>query len=362
LTGPLAAVGVILKAGYQAAVNDANASGEVKINGTKAKINLVILDDASDANTATDQATTLILKDNAVALLGSFTPQLNIPVSNVAERLKRPVIMTVAPIEAWLSARPSGWKYSWDFFFDEKQQTAMSFQTANLTTTNKRVALFTDTEQDGITMGNLWAQEAPQYGYTIVYHASFPVGTTNFSSQIKAAKAANAQVLIAQMIPPDAIALWKQMKALNYHPIYAEGEKGSATTTWGQALGSVGEGTLIANFWSKSLNYPGDSTLITKSEQAGFSATIEIAGFIAGYSLTQVVFDAINSTNSTDADTLNTAIGETDKTYAIGPLKFAANHADAIAPLMLQWQNNDTLQVYPQVSSVTLEAPAKGLA
>jgi branched-chain amino acid transport system substrate-binding protein len=362
LTGPLAVVGVILKAGYQAAVNDANASGEVKINGTKAKINLVVLDNASDPNTASSQATTLFLKDNAVALLGPFTPQLVIPVSQVAERMKRPLITSVAPVEAWLSARPSGWQYSWDIFFDENQQTKLIFQTANLTTTNKRVALFTDTEQDGLVMGGLWEQNAPQFGYQIVYHAKFPVGTTNFSSQIAAAKAANADVLITQMIPPDAMALWKQMKSLGYHPKVAEAEKGSSTTTWPQSLGSVAEGALISNFWSKSLNYPGDSTLITKSQQAGFNATIETAGFIAGYTLSQILFDAINSTNSTDPAVLNTAIGKTDKTYPLGPIKFGSNHADAIPALLLQWQKGDTVQVYPPVSGITLEAPAKGLA
>lgn len=361
LTGPLAAVGVILKAGYQAAVNDANASGVVKLNGTKAKINLVILDDASDPNTASSQATTLFLKDNAIALLGPFTPQLVIPVSQVAERMKRPLLTSVAPIEAWLSARPSGWQYSWDIFFDEKEQTKLIFQTANLTKTNKRVALFTDTEQDGIVMGGLWEQTAPQFGYQIVYHTKFPVGTANFSSQIAAAKAANADILITQMIPPDAMALWKQMKALGYHPKLAEGEKGAATTTWTQGLGSVGEGVLISNFWSHSLNYPGDSALITKSQQAGYKATIEIAGFIAGYTLSQILFDAINSTNSTDPAVLNTAIGKTDKTYPLGPIKFAPDHSDAITPLLLQWQNGDTVQVYPPVSGTTLEAPAKGL-
>jgi branched-chain amino acid transport system substrate-binding protein len=362
LTGPLAAVGVILKAGYQAAVNDANATGVVKVNGTAQKISLVVLDNASDPNTASSQATTLYLQNNAVALLGPFTPPLVIPVSDVAEKVKRPLISTVAPVEAWVAARPSGWNYSWDVFFDENQQTSLSFQAANLTATNKRVALFTDTEQDGITMGKLWLQKAPQFGYTVVYHATFPVGTTNFSSQIAAAKAADAQVLIAQMVPPDAIALWKQMKSLNYHPLVAEGEKGASTTTWAQGLGSVGEGALISNFWSQSLNYPGDSALIARAKQAGFNATIEMAGFIAGYSISQVLFDAINSANSTDPTALTTAIGKTDKTYAIGHIHFASNHADAIPALMLQWQNGDTVQVYPQVSGVTLQAPPKGLA
>ena len=362
LTGPLAAVGVILKAAYQAAVDDANAAGGIKVNGTQEKINLVILDNASDSNTASSQATTLYLQNNAVALLGPFTPPLVIPVSDVAEKVKRPLISSVAPVEAWLAARPSGWNYSWDVFFDENQQTNLIFQTANLTTTNKRIALFTDTEQDGITMGKLWLQKAPQFGYTVAYHAAFPVGTTNFSSQIAAAKAADAQVLIAQMTPPDAIALWKQMKSLNYHPLVAEGEKGAATTTWTQGLGSVGEGALISQFWSQSLNYPGDSALIAKAKQAGFNATIEIAGFIAGYSISQVLFDAINSANSTDPTALTTAIGKTNKTYPVGHIQFASNHADAIPALMLQWQNGDTVQVYPPVSGVTLEAPAKGLA
>jgi branched-chain amino acid transport system substrate-binding protein len=362
LSGPLAVVGPILKAAYQAAVDDANAAGGIQVNGAKAKINLVILDNTSDPNLASSQATTLYLQDNAVALLGPFTPPLTIAVSNVAERLKRPLIATTTPVEAWLAGRPSGWQYSWNIFFDENQQTNMVFQTANLTTTNKRVALFTDTEQDGVTMGKLWLQKAPQYGYTIVYHAVFPVGTTNFSSQIAAAKAANAQVLISQMIPPDATALWKQMKSLSYSPIVAEAEKGASTSTWPQGLGPIAEGALITGFWSKSLGYPGTNDLIAKAVKAGYSNGNEQSGFVAAYSITQVLQDAIVRANSTDPDKLNTAIGQTDKTYTLGPIKFGSNHADAIPAIMLQWQNSNTVQVYPQVSGVTFQAPAQGLA
>jgi len=238
----------------------------------------------------------------------------------------------------------------------------MVFQTANLTTTNKRVALFTDTEQDGVTMGKLWLQKSPQYGYTIVYHAVFPVGTTNFSSQIAAAKAANAQVLISQMIPPDATALWKQMKSLSYSPIVAEAEKGASTSTWPQGLGPLAEGALITGFWSKSLGYPGTNDLIAKAVKAGYTNGNEQSGFMAGYSITQVLQDAIVRANSTDPGKLNTAIGQTNKTYTLGPIKFGSNHADSIPALMLQWQNNNTVQVYPQVSGVTLQAPAQGLA
>ncbi len=353
---------MILQKAYQATVNDANASGGIAFNGGKAKINLVILDNASDPNTATTQATTLYLKDNAVALLGPFTPPLTIAVADVAERLQRPFISTVTPIEAWLSGRPTGWKYSWNVFIDENDMSKVSFETANLTKTNKRVALFTDTEQDGIVEAKLWEQSAPLFGYTIAYHASFAVGTTNFSSQIAAAKAANTQVMIGQMIPPDAMALWKQMKSLNYHPTTAEIDKGASVSTWPQGLGvSVAEGTLTNIFWSSSLGYPGTSTLVAEAVKAGYSNSAEQAGFVAGNAVT-LLLDALTRAGSTDPTKLNTAIGQTDKTYTLGAIKFGANHADTIPSLMAQWQNGDTVQVYPKVTGITLEAPTPGLA
>ena len=78
-------------------------------------------------------------------------------------------------------------------------------------------------------MGALWESQAPKYGYTIAYRAEFPVGTTDFSQYIQKAKDANADVMIAQVIPPDAAALWKQMKALGYAPKTAWPEKGGTT-------------------------------------------------------------------------------------------------------------------------------------
>ena len=242
LTGPLGSFGPLIQTGYMKAVNDINASGGISIGGTKDKVQLVILDNQSDPNLASQQARTLLLKNNAVALLGAFTPPLDIPISNIGEQLKHPVVQSLTPIQAWLSGRPSGWNYAWDMFFDENQMTNLQFQTSDLVKTNKRVALFTDTEEDGITMGKLWEQKAPQLGYQIAYHAQFPVGTTNFSSQIEAAKAAHADVLIAQMVPPDAAGLWKQMKSLNYQPKTAFCEKCAATSAWRQILGPVARG------------------------------------------------------------------------------------------------------------------------
>jgi branched-chain amino acid transport system substrate-binding protein len=65
--------------------------------------------------------------------------------------------------------RPDGYLWAWDIFFTEQQRTEVPFQAADMLQTNKQVALFTDTEADGAIMGHLWGQQAPRFGYRVVY-------------------------------------------------------------------------------------------------------------------------------------------------------------------------------------------------
>ena len=118
-------------------------------------------------------------------------------------------------------------------------------------------------------MGKLWTANAPKFGYTIVAHETFPVGTTDFSKYVADAKAKGAQVLIAQMIPPDAIALWKQMKAAGYQTQVAVCEKCSYNSDWGKALGKVANGTLVADVWSPVFKYPHWQQLLATKSQLG---------------------------------------------------------------------------------------------
>ena len=360
ITGPLATFGTVLQLGYTRAINEVNTSGGIDIKGTTYKVKLTFLDNKSDPDTASQQARTLFLQGNVVALLGSATPPLTIPVSNVAEQLKRPVIQTVTPVEAWLGARPSGWNYAWDIFFDEGQSTKLNYEAANLTKTNKRVALFTDTEEDGIVMGGIWEKEAPTYGYTIASHASFPVGTTDFSAQVAAAQAAHADVLIAQMLTPDAIALWKQMKAVGYQPKVAFCEKCASTTTWPKALGPLAEGTANNSIWDPSEGYPDASSFV--ADYGKTYATPDLAVIVFAYSTAKITMDAIKKAQSLDPNAINNAVGQVSGLYPVGQVKFGSNHAAITVPLEEQWQNGKNVQICPQVAGGgTIEAPVPGL-
>lgn len=361
LTGPLGPFGPIIETGYKQAVDEVNRLGGLKVGSARMKVNLKILDNKTDGNLAAQQARTLFLRDQASALLGAVTPPLNIPISNVAEQTKRPLVLTLTPVRAWLGARPSGWKYAWDFFFDELQMTQLQYQATNRIATNKKVALFTDTEEDGNVMGALWEKAAPKYGYTIASRAQFPVGTTDFGKYIDSARSAGADVVIAQMIPPDAFALWKQMKASGYKPKTAFCEKCANGGAWALALGDLGDGTSVTDWWSPANKYPRAQWFL-KTYKAKYSVrSSDISIVVAAYSAARILFDAIQRAGSTDPAKINAALAKTNATYPIGPVKFLPDHHSSVKAVMTQWRGKNTVQVFPQVKGVEMTAPVAGL-
>jgi branched-chain amino acid transport system substrate-binding protein len=349
--GVLAAFGSYAGWGYRTAVAEANAKGGVMLKkyGKRVPIKLVVYDDESRPELATKNIERLIIKDGAHALLGSATPPLVISGAVVAEREQIPMVAALSPIRAFLGANKAGWKWTWNMFFDELEMTQQQFLTMNQVKTNKKVALFTDNGPDGVVMGMLWNKNAPKHGYEIVYHAKFPVGTSEYGDLIRRTKEAKAEIIIAQMITPDAIALWKQMGALNYKPKAAFFEKGGEPVVWWKILGKLAQGTMVAGYWHPDLGYPGAKDLRARFEKdTGELYSQHIAD---AYAAAQVLIDGMENAGSIDPAAVNTAIGKTDKTYVVGPVKFTegkGKRSAALPTFMLQWQNGDLEVVHPK--------------
>lgn len=361
LTGQLGAFGPLIQYGYEQAIAAINAAGGVKVGDTKRRLKLVVEDNKSDPQQVTDQSRSLV-DDGAAVLLGSSTPPMNIPLSVVADQEQVPAVMSLTPTLAWLGANKGGWKYSYDVFVDEKQQTAVNFEAADLTPTNKKVALFTDTEEDGKAMGALWESEAPKYGYTIAYRAQFPVGTTDFSQFIQKAKNSGAEVMIAQVIPPDAVALWKQMKALKYAPKVAYAEKGGAFG-FDKALGDLANGTCVFGWWSPTNGNVGGQAVYDKA-RAKFGDGLGAQGIVATYAVVQVVADAISRAGSTDPAAINKALSETrDLNTVLAKITFGSDHRAVLKATMTQWQGAAQPTVWPaDQATAKFLAPVPGLA
>lgn len=352
LSGPLAGFGAFQKWGYQHAVDEVNAAGGLDVGGKKRKVQLILLDDKTDPNTTSNNVQQLITSNNVDALLGSCTPALVNAGAIVADRKQVPMVTGCDPLETFKSVKK--WTNVWDLFFDEPELAALPFQTLKTTgsATNKKVAILHDNGPDGQGIGGqLWPAMAQQFGYQVVLNESFPTTATDFSTLVTQAKASGADVVLVDAVTPQAVSMRKQMMSSGFTPKVLDIEKGAEPQQFAQALGTLADGVLVGGYWDPSFPYPGASTLRQQFEkQTGQTWSQHIADSDAA---AQILMDAIAAAGSTDKAKVNTAIGQTNKTYVVGPIKFDANHTAKLPIVMDQWQGGVSKVVASSIPTIT---------
>ena len=107
----------------------------------------------------------------------------------------------------------------------------------------------------------------------------------------------------------------------------------------------MSEGVLVSGYWDASFPYPGAMQLGQRFEaETQGTPGAQIANSPA---VAQVLLDAIAQAGSLDAEKINAAIAATDKSYVVGPVKFAADHTSPIPLTMAQWQSGGARVVWP---------------
>lgn len=347
LSGPLAGFGLYQKWGYETAVKDINKNGGISVDGEKRQIKLVIRDDKTDPNVTASNTETLISRDKAVAMLGSCTPALVNAGALVAERRKVPLVAGCDPLQAFKSVRK--WQYAWAIFFDETDLATAPFRMIaeyNLPT-NKKVVILADNGPDGALVGGkVWPETAKAGGFSVEQNTSFPTDSQQFTSMVAQAKSTGADVVLVDAIPPQAIAMRKQMASAGFTPKLLVMEKGAEPEFFAQATGKLSDGVLVGGYWDPSFPYPGAADLAKRFEsETKQSQSQHIAD---SHAAAQVLIDAISTAGSTDREKINAAISKTNKNYVIGNVKFDANNTSQIPITLMQWQGGKAVVVWPK--------------
>jgi branched-chain amino acid transport system substrate-binding protein len=349
LSGPLAGFGSFQQWGYKRAVDEVNKAGGITVDGKKEMVRLVIRDDKTDPNATASNTETLISRDHVIAMLGSCTPALVNAGALVSERAKKPMVTGCDPIEPFVGVRK--WNYVWDVFFSVLDLSGAQFKAMeeNGVKTNKKIALWHDNGPDGQAVGqHIWPEYAKKFGYEVVQNAEFPVDNTQFTSIISEAKSKGADIVLVDAITPQAIAIRKQMASAGYTPKVINIEKGAEPVQFAQALGKLSDGILVGGYWDPTFPFPGAADLSKAFEsETKLSSSQHIAD---SYAVAQIMLDAIAAAGSTDPEKINAAIGKTDKTYVVGPIKFAENHTATLPIVSLQWQGGKTVIVWPKAA------------
>jgi len=346
LSGTLAGFGMYQKWGYETAVSDINKAGGLSVDGKKLPVRLVIRDDKTDPNATAGNTETLISRDKVSAMLGSCTPALVNAGALVAERRKVPLVTGCNPIKAFLAVRK--WQYAWTIFFDEADLAAAPFKmmAEYKLVTNKRVAVLADNGPDGrVVGGQLWPQLAKDGGYEVVASESFPVDAQQFTSMISQAKSAGADVVLVDAIPPQGMAIRKQMASAGLQPKLLVVEKGAEPEMFSQGLGKLAHGVLVGGYWDPSFPYPGAADLAKRFEaETHQSQSQHIAD---SHAAAVVLLDAIARAGSLEREKVNAALARTDMQTVVGQVKFDASNVSRIPITLMQWQNGKSVVVWP---------------
>ncbi len=356
LTGRYGAGGAQVRAGYELAVEQINHRGGVNVGGKKMPIELVILDDESDATKTVSRLETLA-GQGVVAYLGGFGSDLHAAAASVAEKNKTPYLGVAFALH---KIHQQGFKYLFSPFWkspDIKQATVDLLTSLPAAERPKAAAIFQEKTDWGREMAAAWTEAAKPAGYEVVVNAEYAPGAKDFSDIILKAKAANADVVFGLPTPPDGMTIVKQMKELGLNPKMTLLIRAPDAPVWSKNLGKDGDYVVLAPGWHHGVKAPGVAELNDAHQKKVGRPADPITG--PAYACVQILAAAIEKAGSLDRDKIRDAIAATSMTTVVGPVKFRPDGTGIVSAVFLQWLGGKQELVWPKdVATAAFVYPA----
>ncbi len=342
LTGRYAAGGDQIKNGYELAIETINNAGGVDVGGTQVPLELVYLDDESDATKTVQNLETLFSNDDVVAYLGGFGSDLHAAAAGIAEKNKVPYLGVAFALQ---KVHDQGFKYLFSPFPKSPSLAIATFDMLDsLSPKPSKIVVFAEKTDWGAELNSLWTTQANQRGYSIETQEYAP-GTQDFSPIILAAKDAGAEVVLALPNPPDGLALAKQMKELDFNAQVYVFIRAADGLSWGENLGADGDFFMLMPGWNPGVKFAGVAEMV-QAHQAKYGKAAQATTGPA-YAAIQILADAITRAGSLDRDAIRDAIAATDTMTVVGPVKFNADGTGQVLTVINQWQAGQQVLVWP---------------
>jgi len=342
VTGRYAAGGGQVRSGYELAVEDINAAGGVDLGGVKVPLELIVLDDESDATKTVQHLETLYAENEVVAYLGGFGSDLHAAAAGIAEKNQVPYIGVAF---ALYKVHQQGFKYLFSPFPKSPSIAVTTFDMLDaLDPKPANIAVFAEKTDWGAELSALWKEQADQRGYTLTIYEYAP-GATDYSDIILPAKDSGAEVVLALPGPPDGLALAKQIKELGFNASMYMFIRAADPPTFGENLGVDSDGFLLMPGWNRGVKFAGAAEMAERYQTRFGAPAAAVTG--PAYAAVQILADAISRAGSLDRDAIRDAIAATDLDTIIGHVTFNADGTGNVVTVINQWQGGKQALVWP---------------
>ena len=226
-------------------------------NGDKTyKVEIVTKDSQSSGSRAAEVASELILGDKVNLIVASATPDTTNPVSDQAEVNEVPCITTNCPWQPYFFGRKGdpkkGFTWTYHFFWGLEDVIGSFLALWNELPTNKIVGGLFPNDADGNAWGDPKLGLPPalaQAGYKLHDPGRYQLMNNDFTSQISAFKAAGAEIVTGNMIPPDFTTFWSQAAQQGFKPKIVTIGKALLFPSVIESLGPRGNGLTSEIWW-----------------------------------------------------------------------------------------------------------------
>lgn len=304
-----------------------------------ANFEIIVKDSQSNPNRAAEVAQELIIDDEIDLMLVASTPETTNPVTTTAEAEGVPTISTMAPWQPWFIGQqgnptdPASWKpfeYAYHFFWGLEDVISVFTNMWGQLDTNKIVGGLFPNDADG----NAWGDPANGFppalaakGFTINDPGRYQNLTDDFSAQINAFKAANAEIITGVPIPPDFTTFWTQARQQGFTPKAASIGKAILFPQAVEALGDTGHNLSSEVWWSPSHPFKSSLNGMSSAEIAAAYTSetgrqwTQPIGFV--HALLEMAVDVMGRVSDAgNVDEVVKAIAATNLQTLVGPVVF----------------------------------------
>jgi len=327
LTGAGGSYGPTMAKVAGAVVDEVNAAGGV----IGRKVVLVSEDDQTNPDAGVRAARKLIDVDKVDLL---FAPYATVPTAPIMPLVKQRGLLLIGNFsfqvnskighDMWFNNAPWGPADSW----------ATSFLDIGQKAGGKSIALLAADQEFAQNLAKTTRDVAAKRNMPIVFDQAYPPNTVEFSSIIRAVKAAKPDIVYVASYPPDSAGILRAVNEIGVGDsvkVFGGGMVGLQFGTVMENMGSLLNGVVNYNSWlpEKSMYFDGTKEFFEKYSKRAVEAKVDPLGYYLapfGYASGQLIEGAINATKSLDQKGLAKYLRENTHKTIVGPIAFSADN------------------------------------
>ncbi|HEY5209992.1 MAG TPA: ABC transporter substrate-binding protein [Stellaceae bacterium] len=303
----------------------------ITINGTKHPLEIVAKDSQSNPNRASEVTQELILKDKVHIVTAFATPETVNPVSDQCEINGMPCVTNDDPLESYFFGRKGdpkkGFEWTYDFFFSGAGVLGANMAAWARIPSNKNLGVLWANDDDGRTFAQIMPPPMREAGFKVIDPGRFDLPSSNYTTQISAFKAANADLVFTVVPGPDFTIFWNQCAQQGYKPKMVQAGKVSEFPQGVYPYGDRANNFITEVWWSKF--HPFHSSLTNQSSmevaEAYEKEAKQQASMGLGFrlSLLEVPIAALKKTHTLDKPaSIRDAVRDNAFDTIVGPVDF----------------------------------------